>query len=304
MAFNYLQDQSWLDIFLLTLPILIPFFISLYFIIIDQHHPEIHTNTLPINSDIERRRRRMGYPSDETRYSDYDYEAAEAMLYAKLAFQDLSVPLTASQMHSEDVRPSVRRRRDVSSTGPLPFVDRVFVPELVRDLTSGRYGVNEDDIVHRENARQLWASELAPVQESHQDPWSPDGFRLPEADTDADAEHEENPAHDDHTFEIVDRTRRPPRQATPDTNNTSHQPTKPNLRGGAGSELGKQRKPLHRHTSEELREYIRRNRAETLATLLYYGRAQVRARERSGRVRRYAHCEDQRVDCEEAVRRK
>jgi hypothetical protein len=302
MAFNYLQDQSWLDLFLLTLPILIPLFISLYFLMADQHHLVIHTNTLPINSDIERRRRRMEYPSDETRYSDYDYEAAEAMLWAKLAFHDFSVPLTASQMRSEDASTSVRRRRDGSSTAPLPFVDGVFVPELVSGLASGRrHGVNEDDVVHRENARQFWTSGLAPVQESHQDPWSPDGFRLPE--TEAEVVDEENPAQDEHTFEIVDRTRRPSRQATPDTNNTPHQHTKPNLRGGAGSEHVEQRKPLHRRTSEELREHIRRNRAETLAALLYYGRAQVRARERAGRVRWDAHYDDQRVDRETAVRR-
>jgi hypothetical protein len=244
----------------------------------------------------------MGNPSDEIRYSDD--EAAEAMLWAKLAFQDFSVPLTASQMRSEDVRPSVRRRRDGSSTAPPPFVDGVFVPELVLGLTSGRHGVNENDIVHRENAHQFWTTGLAPVQESHQDPWSPDGFRLPNADADAEVVDEENPAQDNHTFETVDRTRRPPRQPAPDTNNTPHQHTKPNLRGGAGSELVKQRKPRHRHTSEELRECIRRNRAETLATLLYYGKAQVRARERAGRVRRYAHYDDQRVDCEEAVRRR
>jgi len=266
MAIHYFEDQSWLDLLLLTLPVVVPLLISLYFIMTEQPRPRAHANPLPTYNDTRASRERL-----------------EHVIGPALNFLDTSDP-------------RVRRRLIARPTSPLPFEHGVYMPEPRRSSRAERRRINENDLIHREYIRHLRnkrsqyqdfeLSDVIPMQEpdipeivaSHQDPWIPDDFRLP------DAEEEEQPSPDEHTFVLVDRSRNSSWEVVSDAEEREWQHVKPSLRGGGGDEPVALRPVRVRMTEAELREHIRRNRAETLAMLEYYSKASVRARERDDRT--------------------
>jgi len=269
MAIHYFEDQSWLDLLLLTLPVVVPLLISIYIVLTEQPRPKAHANPLPTYNDTRASR-----------------EQLEHVIGPALNFLDTS-------------NPRVRRRLIARPTSPLPFEDGVYMPEPRRSSRAERRRINESDLIHREYIRQsrnrrsqyqdFEPSEIVPMQEpdipeivvSHQDPWIPDDFRLPAA-----IEEEEQPSPDEHTFVSVDRSRNSSWEVVSDAEEREWQHVKPHLRGGGGDEPVALRSVRVRMTEEELREHISRNRAETLAVLEYYSKASVRARERDDRPRR------------------
>jgi len=269
MAIHYFADQSWLDILLLTLPVVVPLLISFYFVMTEQPRPTAYANPSPTYND--------------TRDS---CERLEHVIGPALHFLDTP-------------NPQVRRRQIARPTSPLPFEHGMYTPDPRRSSRHERRRINEDDLIHREYVRQLLTrrlqyqdfepSDVVPMQEpdipeivaSHQDPWIPDNFRLPAA-----VEEEEQSSSDEHTFVLVDRSRNSSWEVVSDAEEREWQHVKPHLRGGGGDEPVALRPVRVRMTGEELREHIRKNRAETLAMLEYYSKASVRARERDDRTRR------------------
>jgi len=268
MAIHYFEDQTWLDLLLLTLPVVVPLLISFYFVMTEQPRPRAHANPLPTYNDTRDSRERL-----------------EHVIGPALHFLDTP-------------NPRVRRRQIARPSSPLPFEQGVYTPDPRRSSRAERRRINEDDLIHREYIRQLRnrrsqyqdfeRSEIVPMQEpnvaeivaSHQDPWIPDDFRLPQA-----ADEEGTPP-DEHTFVLVDRSRNSSWEVVSDAEEREWQDVKPHLRGGGGDEPVTLRPVRVRMTAEELREHIRRNRAETLAMLENYSKASVRARERDDRTRR------------------
>lgn len=199
MAIHYFEDQSWLDLLLLTLPIVVPLLISFYFVMTEQPRPRRHIHTLPSHYDASKSRERL---------------------------KRVIGPVLA---HLDTLDPPVRRRQIARPTSPLPCVDAVYIPDARRNSRAETRWGNEHDIVHREYVRQLRnrrsqyqdfePSEVVPIQEpdvpeivaSHQDPCIPDNFRLP------DAADEESPSPDEHTFVLVDRSRNSSWEVVSDT---------------------------------------------------------------------------------------
>jgi len=269
MDIHYFEGQSWLDLLLLTLPVVVPLLISLYFVMTEQPRPRARADPLPIYNDTRASRKRL-----------------EHVIGPALDFLDTSDP-------------RIRRHLIARPTSPLPFEHGVYMPDQRRSSRAERRRINEDDLIHREYIRQLRnrrsqyqdfePSEIVPMQEpdipevvaSHQDPWIPDDFRLPAA-----VEEEEESSSDEHTFVLVDRSRDSSWEVVSDAEEREWQHVKPHLRGGGGDEPAALRSVRARMTEAKLRDHIRRNRGETLAMLEYYSKASVRARERDDRARR------------------
>ena len=132
MAIHYFEDQSWLDLLLLTLPVVVPLLISFYFVMTEQPRPRAHANPLPTYNDRRGPREQLGRPFGQDRLMAH----REALH---------TPPLNRSEM----ANPSLPRRQVPRPTSPLPFEHGVYMPDPRRSSRAERRRINEDDLIHR-----------------------------------------------------------------------------------------------------------------------------------------------------------
>jgi hypothetical protein len=304
MSVNYLEDQSWLDLFMVILPILIPLAISFYFIALEGPRPEAHVDPPHVHDAIEGLREHTEPNPDEaqeaheTTQHEHPITSANDLLTSA---RNLSHRLDTLDNRVHDCLNSTRMRLGRSNVGSATIHQAENqIRELEVEVEHLAQEIGRLQSQRRRDVERAPSQDTVDVPEDidlYDGPWYTDDFGLPEA------EDEEEPAEDEPELDRSSTARESDIPGSPERH------LRFNLRGGQDDELERNNPTLVRTASDECREHIRKTRAEALAALQYNGkieeRARVRAsfaRQRASLARRYREDYYESLDSESAMR--